>query len=179
VVSAATIMLMREWLTAQPRWVLSLVMGLSFAVLMTLQGPLRGNSWGEAALTGVISGALFGPLMGPYLHRLYRRQTDAVGALDPGTQRAAARAIRRGPVPMDPQVRAAAVRVIDYQLAEMRRRRWLSVVGFVLFMVLSTTLAITQSPWWWLAVAFWVAMAGMALVLPRRLQRRRAQLETS
>ncbi|MGX5653759.1 hypothetical protein ACWKWC_03200 [Geodermatophilus nigrescens] len=102
-----------------------------------------------------------------------------MGTLDPETQRAAARAIRRGPVPADPQVRAAAVRVIDHQVAEMRSRRWLSIGGFVLFMVLSTTLAISQSSWWWLAVAFWVAMAGMAMVRPRRLQRLRAQLVTS
>ncbi len=63
--AAASIGRMRAWLTAQPAWVLSLVTGVSFTVMMTVLNGVQGDSWLEAAVTGAIGGAVFGLLMGP------------------------------------------------------------------------------------------------------------------
>ncbi len=174
-----SIVLMRAWLTAQPVWVLSVVTGLPFAAIMSVLNGLQGDGWATAVITGVLGGVVFGALMGPFFRRMVRRQDEALGVVDPGVERAAVRALRRGPVPVDPQVRAAAVRLIDHQLAETARRRWLSVVALVAFVALSATLALTQSSWWWLAVGFWLALAALTVQVPRRLQKRRTQLLTA
>jgi uncharacterized membrane protein YfcA len=155
-----------------PRWVLSLWTGLPFGAFMTIFGVLRGDRWLAALIGGAIGGLIFGAIMGPFAHRMYRRQRQVVGTASPEVERAAGKATWRGPVPEAPEVRAVALKLIDHQLGELRRRRTLTLVSFASFSALYVVIALAWSPWWWLAAAFFAVMLAMTVGLPGHLRRR-------
>lgn len=146
---------------------------------MTATGLLRGDGWPAVLIGGAISGLIFGALMGTFAHRMYHRQREAVGAVPADVERAASRASWRGPVPEDPEVRAVALRLIHHQLAEARRRRTFHLVVSTMFVALYVVVAVTRSPWWWLAVAVFAVLLAMTLLVPRRLHRRAEMLRKS
>lgn len=162
----------QTWLLNAPRWALSLLMGGSFGVAMGVFSYVQRSSVVGAVIGGALGGLFFGLFMGPFLHRQFRTVRDIVGDSSPEVRRVAARGTLRGPIPQDPDVRAATARLVDHQLAEMRRRRTLSFVVFGMALALETWLALTRSPWWWLAAAFFAVMLVLLLSAPRRLQRR-------
>jgi Flp pilus assembly protein TadB len=166
-----------NWLLRAPWWVLSLVTGGLFGVNMALFGALfQEERWPVAVVGGVLAGVLFGAVMGPLLARQNRRWRDSVGTSSTDDLRRARRAARGGPVPTDPEQRALAHRLVTTQLGELRRRRRLSVTVFSVFLVLEAVMAVTRSPWFWLAAAFFAAMLALVLAYPRRLERRAAEL---
>ncbi|MGY1623693.1 hypothetical protein ACI789_15970 [Geodermatophilus sp. SYSU D00965] len=168
---------MGNWLLRAPWWVLSLVTGGFFGVAMALFGALtQGESWPVAVVGGVLAGVLFGAVMGPLLARQNRRFQESVGTSSAGDLRRARRVARGGPVPADPEQRALAHRLVTTQLGELRRRRRFTVTVFSVFLVLEAVMAVVSSPWFWLAAAFFAAMLALVLVLPRRLERRAAEL---
>jgi hypothetical protein len=165
------------WLLRSPWWVLSLVTGAVFGVLMALFGGLvQGEGWPAAAAGGAVSGVLFGLVMGPLLARMNRRFTEAVGNSSDDQLRRARRAVRGGPVPEDAADRALAYRLATTSLADLRRRRWSSGVVFTLFTALLVVAALTQSPWYWVVAGLSAGMVAVVLMLPRRLERRAALL---
>jgi Flp pilus assembly protein TadB len=155
-----------------PRWVLSLMAGVWFGAFMTIWGVLQGDRWQAALIGGAVGGLIFGAVMGPFAHRMYARQRQAVGTTSRDVERAAGRASWRGPVPDDPEVRAVALKLIDHQLGELRRRRTLTLVSFASFSALYVVIALAWSPWWWLAAAFFAVMLAMTVGLPGHLRRR-------
>jgi hypothetical protein len=166
----------RTWLLDQPRWKRAVVLGTTFGAFMTLyMGLTQDVSWVAAVLGGVVAGALFGPIMSQTMFPQEPELRRVVGAARAAGRRQVSRATWRGPVPGDPDVRAAASAVIAYQLPILeRQRRWAPL--FYLFMIL---VALTESPWYWAAAAFFAAVLVVQLVLPGHLRRRAELLDGS
>lgn len=171
---------MRTWLLDLPRWKRAVVLGVTFGALMTLCTVLSQDvSWVGAALGGVVGGALFGLIASRTMFPQEPELRTVVAASQAAGRRQVSRATWRGPVPDDPDVRAAAAGVIAYQLPILeRQRRWAPF--FYLFMILvAGALALTGSPWYWAAVALFAALLVMQLVLPGHLRRRAELLDGS
>lgn len=118
---------------------------------------------------------LFGAVTGPVLHRQQRGVREAATRSPEGLSARVRRASWRGPVPQDPEVRAAARDLVLAQLAQYdKQRRW-GPLAFGFFALLSLYLAITESPWFWLGVVGWTLAAAGHLWMRNRL-RRRAEL---
>ena len=125
----------------------------------------------------VVQGVFFGLLMGLFLARTNNRTRAAVGGMPINREAAVYRAAAKGPVPEDPQVRAAASRLVAHQLDQSQRNIKWTIVVFTTFLILSTWLAVSSSPWWWSAVALWCAFIGWSIWLPSRLRRRLTVLD--
>ncbi len=83
----------------------------------------------------------------------------------------------RGPIPPEPDIREAAHRIALQQRRELLSKRRLSAVTFAAITVLNVLLAMTTSPWWWLAVLLFVSLASWQLWwLPSHLARRADRL---
>jgi hypothetical protein len=162
-----------RWLINAPRWLLGAVVGLPVAVVLILMTRAREDaSWTAAIAHGLIVGVVVGAVMGPFLHRQNRRTRNALGDVPDSVRRTAGRAALWGPVPEDPPTRQAALRLAEHSLAQASRRPVLAWLGTALFIVVSAYLAVAQSPWWWLATAFWAALLLVSFVLRPRLRRR-------
>lgn len=173
---------MRHRLSTAPWWLLSLIVGVLFgvvcgvAVALLLPPPYGGDAT-ESVVIGLIGGVLFGLPMGPILARTNQRAREAIGALPAERLGEVSRAASRGPVPADPEIRAAATRLVRFQLAEALRYRTPMMILFGGFLVLQVLFAVTLAPWHW-AVAVLVAVPlAVQVWQPRRL-RRRAELLT-
>jgi hypothetical protein len=163
-----------EWLARASRWQLGLVMGLSCGLGTGLGiAVIAGNGWADA-VPGMIGAGVGGFLVGAtLLHGQVRRRTEAVAGLPAADQRAAGRAFLRGPVPQDPETRAAAYALTQNALAEHGRRRVVGVLGSLVVLAMLVNLAVRASPWWWLGVAATVGLLVHGwFFLPRRLRRR-------
>jgi Flp pilus assembly protein TadB len=165
---------MREKLQNAPWWVWSLIMGLTFGSFATVfnhfQQPV---SWTAAIIGGLIGGVLFGAVMGPWVARQRRKALAASGDMPFHDRQIANRAVMRGPVPLDPEIRQAAARLSRLQLKQYSPgRRWLGVIFFGALNVLYGLLALTDSPWWWIAFAIFLGFGALNVMLPRHLQRR-------
>jgi hypothetical protein len=115
---------------------------------------------------------VFGLIMGRLLYRQFAALRHAMG---PGSREAlqtTARGAWRGPLPEDPAAREAALRLARYQLGELRRRRTVTYAVFAVALALETWLALTSSPWFWLAVAMFGLSLVVSLAFPRVLRRR-------
>jgi hypothetical protein len=161
-------------------WVAGIAAGLFFGVVLALLAiPLDLEIWPGAVFSVVVGGVLTVIAIKLVVSNLQRRLGPAVEGLSPETARVAYRAARRGPVPAEPDVRAAALGIAERQLAGMLKGRiWLLIAGACV--VLSQVLVALDddSRQWW---RFWPA-AGMVLVVaaqfyqPKQLRRRIAQL---
>lgn len=165
---------MREKLQNAPWWVWSLIMGVYFgaamAVFLHMQEP---SVWPAAIVGGLVSGVIFGAIMGPLVVRLRRKTSAAAGNLPARDLRIAGQAVMRGPVPLDPDIRQAAARLATLQLKQFSRLR--GGFGLLLFGTLtmfSAFHALTDSPWWWVTAALFLALCALYVILPRHLKRR-------
>ena len=70
----------------------------------------------------------------------------------------------------------AALRLVGFQLARSTRRRVRTLTGLSAFLTLELVLAVTTSPWFWLAVAAFGGGLALAIDEPRRLRARFAEL---
>jgi len=168
----------RRWLLTASPWQYALLYGGLFFVAMTLDGRfVRQESWTATLVGAAIGGAVVGAGIGPLMRRKMKQQLDAVGDVpDDVRYRVAGRSTLRGPLPTDPDERAAQVRLIDHQLAQVRRGRPVAVVVYAVFVAAGVWLAVSRSPWWWLFVAFWLALDVLQLITPTLLHRRAARL---
>jgi len=163
-----------EWLLTASWWQRALAMGVPSAAAIALVLRLgEGAHWESAVLGGLVAGLVIGPALGAMVGRQNRSRLAAVGdAPDDVRSRVAARSTLSGPVPADPAERAATARLIDSQLAEMRRRRLFSLVSLTGVLGWTTYLAIAGSPWLWAAVAAVAGLLVLVLLVPGRLERR-------
>jgi hypothetical protein len=108
---------MRVSVEKSPAWVICLLTGVPFGAAMGTYSKIDGSSLKFAVIGGVLIGFLFGTTMAFTLRRQRKLLVRAVGPdTSPVDRRAAGRALRRGPVPADPEVRAAAIRLARHQL---------------------------------------------------------------
>jgi hypothetical protein len=167
---------MRERMLNAPVWVRALISGAMFGVLWVLYMRfVQGESWTVALAFGVLAGAFFGALFGPIQHRQLAGVRDAAARSPEGLSARVRRAASRGPVPAEPEIREAAHGLVVAQLRPLERQRIWGPAFFLLMAVLAVFEAVTQSPWWWLAVVFWISVAAGHRYALLRL-RRRAEL---
>jgi hypothetical protein len=167
-----------DWLAHASRWQLALITGIPFGVVMGVYAGVQSERWPVAVIGGALGGVIVGPVMGAFAYRQNRSVRETIGGAAVESRRRIVRAAWRGPVPDDPEDRAAAARLADHQRAQMRRTRTLSVGVFAVFLVLESYLAIARSPWFWLAAAFMAGMLALSLLTPRRLERRAERLRS-
>ena len=163
---------LRQRLLTAPRWVIGLVTGIPFGVIMGAETGLRHGRWTDALIEGAIAGVFYGAVMALFMHRRFGRYREAMGDVPRRNVRRAAREARKGRVPEDPEARRAASRILDLQLTELRRQRRWAPAFFLLIAALSAFLAVADTPWWWVTVPCWLVLLAMYLVLPQRLERR-------
>lgn len=97
----------------------------------------------------------------------------AVGSLSARDLRIASRAVMRGPVPLDPDIRASAAQLARLQLKQYSGKSlWLGAIGMGAFAILSGVIALQESPWWWIITAGIFAFLLLTALEPRRLRRR-------
>jgi Flp pilus assembly protein TadB len=165
-------------LVTAPIWALAVALGTPIAlVLAPLLHYGRHDSWPEAGVAAVLCGALGGAMTALSSRRRATRSREAIGEAAESVQdRVASRATLRGPLPDDPAERAATVRLIDSQIAELRSRRVGTLVLFPAVIALFGWIALVRAPWAWLAVAVAVAAFVFVLRTPGMLERRADRL---
>ncbi|MGY1856036.1 hypothetical protein [Modestobacter sp. SYSU DS0290] len=164
-----------------PWWAQSLLVGLlcasaafGAALLVTDDDPAR--SLPPVLLSGLVVGVAGALGRVPNARRddaLYREVTEGLGDDE---ARTAHRAARRGPVPADPRVRGAAVRLLDGRLTAATHLPGVTLAVLVLVGGYTVVLALTGTPWWWLGTAVVLGAAVSWYREPARLRRRRAEL---
>jgi hypothetical protein len=163
----------RTWLLYAARWLHCVVSGVLFGTFTVLASRFKDHeSWTSSLVSGLAAGLFFGLAFGWWSYRQSVRARERLGTLGPDAVRAAWKATRRGVAPQDPEVRAAVLGLIEDQRALLRRQRVLHWVLWPLMTALAVWLALTESPWWWLAVPLGGVLFVAGLVTPERLERR-------
>jgi hypothetical protein len=140
---------------------------------------VNGTNWSTALVGGGLGGLVFGAIVAPVQRRQVRRLRETTGDMPDAAIRSAVRASLRGPVPPDPEIRAAAGRVGTRQAELMTRHRVWAVPFFALMAGLAGWLALMGELWLWAGAAFFVGLGVFLLVAPGRYRRRAALLESS
>ena len=164
---------MRARLQAAPAFIQFLVSGLIGGLIaVVIQKLWEHDSWTHALAYGLFLG-FFLAVVETFTTGRRRGDIAAMTAgLTPAQRVQAFRTAVRAPVPTEPRVRQAAIRFAEYRLAEYGRHRvagwWVCGAIAAVFAVL----AITTSPFYWLAVAGFVGVCAQDLIELRRLRRR-------
>ena len=167
---------MRERMLHAPAWVLGVVSGTMFGLFWALWTHYGdGDSWTASLVQGALLGLFFGAVMGPVQHRQQRGVREAAARSPEGLSTRVRRASWRGPLPQEPEVRAAARDLVLAQLAQYEKQRVWGPLFLAVLAVLSLYLAAAESPWYWLGVVAWSAAAAGHLWV-RTWLRRRAEL---
>jgi hypothetical protein len=81
---------MRAYLSKAPRWIVAVVTGLPFGVMMGIYTKIDGpTSWMGAVLGGLVAGVFFGAVMAFSIDKRRRAMRAAVGDLPTGEAKAA------------------------------------------------------------------------------------------
>ncbi len=167
----------REYLQRAAWWSWSLILGLwCFAWWALFLKVVDRRSTGAALAGAGVFAVLGGAVLGPLVARMNARFRIAVGPVPEDVQRAAGRALWRGPVPEDQVVQETALRLAEHQLTEgARTRRW-GVLALGAALALEVVMAVRTAAWHLLAAVVVGVALGLAVVVPRRDQRRAALL---
>jgi hypothetical protein len=161
----------RPYRSDPPKWVIALLAGVPFGIAMGLSARSDGLGWPGAVFMAT-SGVPFGLLMAWQLPR-WRRGADQVEAGLAADKLPLARlAASGGPVPADPEIRAAATRIASHELVQATRHRTFHILA-ASCMLIGTVGAATAGSLW----AFLYAFAAGAILYfhgyrPRQLKRR-------
>lgn len=130
---------MRTYLLTAPRLRVGLYSGLFSGIgIAIITRSMPGSpSWLAVAVSGVVAGVLLGGVMALTIERQRRDLRVAAGDLPPGQLPDAYRAAIRGPIPADPQARAAAARVAQRLINVVRETRALTAGTAILLLVLA------------------------------------------
>lgn len=144
---------LRERLQNGPVWVAALFSGVLFAVLFTgVQVLLQHQPVGLRTLVTALFEAIFFSLfMGLFFAHARRASGGATAANE------LARAVKGGQIPAGADTQAMS-KALSWRTRQASTTRWLGPVVFGLFALLGVWLALS-APWWWLLVAFFLALA--------------------
>ncbi|TCM42767.1 hypothetical protein [Kribbella sp. VKM Ac-2568] len=163
----------RSYLANLPRWALALATGLPFgiaiAVTLKIAGP---EGWTAAAVGGLIGAVAFGLPVAFAIDMRRRMVRAAIGDLPADKSKAARRAVDRGPIPADPETRAAALRLAAEQLHRFRRVHKLTVALGVLLLISGVGQVVTTSAWHSSNILFALVWLWGLWYWPKRLHRR-------
>ncbi len=162
---------MRERLVNMPTWALFLSSTLIFLLPMLIATGFATSHLMVRLLFFVGFSLTFGALLTFTLKRRFRRERNAVGHVPAAVENAAHKAVMRGPIPTDPEVRAATLRLAEHQLGLMLKWRPLIIAGFTLVTV-GNVIAAFESPWRLVFVACYVPLMIAQWHWPRKLRRR-------
>jgi hypothetical protein len=165
---------MRSGVSKPPNWFMGVLSGLLFGVGFAAFVKYDGAGWGATVGIGLASGVFFGFSMGRWGGRWARTMQEAESELSAEEAKAARRAADRGPVPDDPRIRMAALKIATAQqtLEVSGARRIFPQVVAVLVVVGVIVSAITESPWNLVFLVGPVAILYGGLVAPRRTRQR-------
>lgn len=82
----------------------------------------------------------------------------------------------KGPVPSDPEVRVAAIRLAQEQIQRTSKVRPLLIIGMIAAMFASIAGALTGSFWSLLYLLLYIPLFVILLLTPKRLRKRIALL---
>lgn len=152
-------------------------MGLLVLPAFTLLFRLRGGeSWTTAAVMGLVTAVICAPVLGHLVSGQVSRSMEGSGPLSADDRVLVDRAARRGAVPEDDALRAAALRVVEERLDADRRTGGRAVLSAAVLVLVAGLLALTGSPWWWAAVGLGVALLVLRFAGRAHLQRRAERL---
>jgi hypothetical protein len=157
-----------------PRW-----LRMSLACLVGGAGTgifvrTDGASWTTSAVVGGIAGIVFALAIWWFEPKWRRERAELEGDLPADKVQLARRAAERGPVPTDPEIRAAALRIASHGLTTSSRYpgpRLTTAIGVV--MAIATIRAAMSGSWWAPLYALSAsAMLYSGLYRPKQLRRR-------
>ena len=165
----------RAYLQIAPRWVWSLINCLLSAGMFTTFGwiddPASEHPFRKVVL-GLGMGVVIGAITGPMSARRQRGFAVVAGDLSNVDLLVARRASRRGPAPLNREIRLAAARLADSELDILDHRRGLRLIAGGAVTVIYIPFALTSSPWWWAFVVLFVGLLAAELWMPGHLRRR-------
>ncbi|MGY1855361.1 hypothetical protein [Modestobacter sp. SYSU DS0290] len=164
---------MNAWLLRAPLWQVCLVMAVLLApFLIAVFWVVRDMSPAATVSAGVVTAAICGPMVGYVTWRQTREFLPDAGSAPEPDQVEAERAARRGPVPEDDDVRAAALRIVEHRLALLQVNRSSALVSAAVVPLVAVFLTVAVSPWWWIGVVLGLALSALVLLTPAHLERR-------
>ena len=166
---------MRERLATMPRWALFLSSTLIFLLPMLITTVFDNSHLVVRLVFFAGFSLVFGAITTFALTRRFRSERLVVGDVPPAVENAAHKAVMRGPVPTDPEVRAATLRLAEHQLSMMLKWRPVVVIAFAVVTV-GTVIQAFDSPWRLVLVACYVTLLFGQWHWPKKLRRRIEQL---
>ncbi|WP_206751655.1 hypothetical protein [Kribbella sp. VKM Ac-2500] len=163
----------RAYRSEVPWWVLAVIGGVPFGVAMGLSTKLDGSSWTEAGVGALVTGIPFGLAMGWWSANWQTGMKEAEGDLPTDKVEVAHQAAAGGPVPVDAEIRSAALSIASVQLGQFAgKTRRLSIVMMVLLWITSVVGAVADSLWALVPALFFGVMLFWQWYLPRQIRRR-------
>jgi hypothetical protein len=148
---------------------------------MGIYSKYDGASTEFAVVGGVISGLLFGVAMTLFFRRVEHLTKQALGETPSDVRGAAYRALRHGArVPTDPEVRVAAIKLAEHQLAMFLRWRIAALLLWGFLLALNVFLLTREvSLWRIVLVVVYLLLIGQQFYRPRFLRSRIELLKTA
>ncbi|TKV55959.1 hypothetical protein FDO65_21685 [Nakamurella flava] len=134
-----------------------------------------GQVWAAVGVA-ILAGGLFGLAVDYNLHRQRRAAVAALGPAGETLNRSDVHDALSGPVAKDPSARQQQLKIVDLQIAEAGRAGRRTIIVFGLLLFAEVVLAITSTPWFWVAAALFAVLLVATPIQQARLRRRRAEL---
>lgn len=164
---------MRGYLSDAPKWVVAVIAGTFFGTFMGIFIKSDGSRWTETIISALVLGVAFGIPAGFWFDKQRRQMRAAEGDLPTDQLKSAHRAAERGPIPEDPEVRAAALRIATHHLQQLQQTPRLVAIGMpIVLLIVSAIGSMTDSPWYLILAVVPVFILVSQLTLPKRIQRR-------
>ncbi|MFG1818458.1 hypothetical protein ACGFIF_32160 [Kribbella sp. NPDC049174] len=164
----------RSYFSGPPRWLLPALAGLIGGAGTGIFVRTDGQSWTESGVFAAISAVLFALGAWWFEPRWKREWAEVEGDLPEDTLQLARRAAERGPVPTDPEIRAAALRIASHSLTGSSWRpgpKAITAIGVVLA-IATVGAAVSGSLWAVLYANSTAMMLYSGWLYPRQLRRR-------
>jgi hypothetical protein len=162
----------RAYLNTAPRWILWLLYGVPFGAVMSI-----GTAWDdwsdplETILFGLVVGLPYG-VFATFATEHPRREVLAlIGEVPRDELSTVFRAARRGPVPADPELRAASLRLNRHDAARARLGAW-TTLPFAVLMIAAAVFKPDGRPVWSVLAVLVLAGVGYQWISSRRLDQR-------
>jgi Flp pilus assembly protein TadB len=139
---------MRDYMSGSPKWVVAVIAGAFYGTGMGIFVKSDGSSWTATIISAVVLGVGFGIPSAFWFDKQRRQMRAAEGDLPTDKLKSAHHAAERGPIPEDPEVRAAARRIATHQLQQLQRTPRLVVIGVPAALLVVVVIgSVTDSPW--------------------------------